>query len=76
MSNLKGQGWRDAINKKKGLDVYHLRLAFKVTISQATATFQVSFFLCLYRAVPVSLPFFLVGCNIPSFLHPHSLKFN
>jgi len=29
MQNLKTQGWRDAIDKKQGLDVSHLRLAFK-----------------------------------------------
>ena len=32
MENLKAQGWRDAIKKKEGLDVDHLRMAFKVLI--------------------------------------------
>ena len=31
MQDLHAEGWRDAINKKKGLDVHHLRKAFKVT---------------------------------------------
>ena len=30
MQDLHAEGWRDAINKKKGLDVHHLRKAFKV----------------------------------------------
>jgi len=29
MQDLHAEGWRDAINKKKGLDVHHLRKAFK-----------------------------------------------
>ena len=30
MQDLHSEGWRDAINKKKGLDIHHLREAFKV----------------------------------------------
>ena len=73
MANLKSQGWRDAINKKKGLDVHHLRLAFKVTISQRNYL-SWPFFLLLYLAVPCStwqpsflFPNILVGGNFPSF---------
>jgi len=29
MQDLHSEGWRDAINKKKGLDIHHLREAFK-----------------------------------------------
>jgi len=29
MQDLHSEGWRDAINKKKGLDIHHLRKAFK-----------------------------------------------
>ena len=30
MPDLHSEGWRDAINKKKGLDIHHIRKAFKV----------------------------------------------
>ena len=30
MQDLHSGGWRDAINKKKGLDIHHIRKAFKV----------------------------------------------
>lgn len=45
MANLKSQGWRDAINKKKGLDVHHLRLAFKwlATFHAVTANYLEEF---------------------------------
>ena len=30
MQDLHSEGWRDAIDKKKGLDIHHVRKAFKV----------------------------------------------
>ena len=34
MQDLHSEGWRDAINKKKGLDIHHLRKAFKVHVKR------------------------------------------
>ena len=30
MQDLHSEGWRDAMNKKRGLDIHHIRKAFKV----------------------------------------------